>query len=316
MKYLQCLAATLTISCLAGFLLTDQAQARGHHAAVGVEIISDQRGKLRKYAVESRRGPMKKHYVIARDHEGYRIRLHNKTGERIGVVVAVDGRNIISGRKSHLKAGENMYILNPYQTAEYRGWRSSRNHVNRFFFTNMHNSYAAAWGDSGNVGIIAVAAFKERYQQIRQDNHNNERNRRNRRMSGSPGTGYGESEWSASRKVSFSPRKKPMLKEFIKYEYRSTLCRRGVIRCQPPAAVSLNNHGVDHYGMNDFAPSPIWLWNNFPPVQSERGRWTTPHRRAERASVRQKEQAKKKFRGEEIILDGEMAEPYPGWGKK
>lgn len=257
MKIKQYLAVTMVITLMC-FLLADQTLASGHHGGVDVEIVSDQRGELRKYNAGSNKRRIARNYVIARDHEEYRIRLRNRTGKRIGVVVAVDGRNIISGRKSHLKPRENMYILNPYQTAEYSGWRSSRNHVNRFFFTHMDNSYAAAWGDFSNVGIIAVAAFKERSQQIRQYNDNNRTsgNNRNRKMSDRPGTGYGDKEWSPSRKVSFLPRKNPMQKEFIKYEYRSTLCRRGVIRCQPHHPAIVPHPVPDQFGTTIFAPPP------------------------------------------------------------
>ncbi len=263
MKTIQYMAAAIAIP-LACFIFAEQAQASRNNAGVEVKIVSDQRGELRKFNAGSNKKQIRRNYVIARDQDEYRIRLRNKTGERIGVVVAVDGRNIISGSKSHLRPREKMYILNPYQTAEYSGWRSSRNHVNRFFFTQMNKSYAAAWGDSSRVGIIAVAAFKERYQQIQQYKNNdrssgttkNRKNSRNQRMSDRPGTGYGKSEWSPSRKVSFSPRKKPMLKEFIKYEYRSNLCRRGVIRCQPHQRFDIPDPAFDQFGGTNFAPPP------------------------------------------------------------
>ncbi len=323
MKTIQYLAATIAIP-LACFFFAEQAQAKRRNTGVEVEIVSDQRGELKKFKAGSNKKRIKRNYVIARDHEEYRIRLRNRTSERIGVVVAVDGRNIISGRKSHLKPKENMYILNPYQTAEYSGWRSSRNHVNRFFFTNMNNSYAAAWGDSSRAGIIAVAAFKERYQQIHQYKNNdrssgttrNRKNSRNQRMSDRPGTGYGESEWSPSKKVSFSPRKKPMLKEFIKYEYRSTLCRRGVIGCQPHHPAIDHGPGFDQFGGTIFAPPPPGRhWQNPHHERGERDHRHVDGRGAHRVPVRHKEHFKGKNRDMAFMHGREMAELNHKWGQ-
>ncbi len=63
------------------------------------------------------------------------IRITNSTGRRVGVVVAVDGRNIISGARSELEKGEPMYILDAWDTQEYSGWRANLSEVNEFYFT-------------------------------------------------------------------------------------------------------------------------------------------------------------------------------------
>jgi len=41
-----------------------------------------------------------------------RIEVKNRLNRRVGLVIAVDGRNIISGTKSWLRNNERMYILN------------------------------------------------------------------------------------------------------------------------------------------------------------------------------------------------------------
>ncbi len=41
----------------------------------------------------------------------------NKIPDRVGVVIDVDGRNIITGKRSNLKSTEAMYIVNAYETA-------------------------------------------------------------------------------------------------------------------------------------------------------------------------------------------------------
>ena len=60
-----------------------------------------------------------KQYLEAMRGENYGIVIHNMTPERIGVVIAVDGRNIISGKRSDLKNNEAMYIVSGYEQGEY-----------------------------------------------------------------------------------------------------------------------------------------------------------------------------------------------------
>jgi hypothetical protein len=47
----------------------------------------------------------------------------------------------------------------------------------------------------------------------------------------SAGTGYGREEYSPSTIVEFEPESHPIEKIFLKYEWRSTLCKKGIIRC-------------------------------------------------------------------------------------
>ena len=60
-----------------------------------------------------------------------------------------------------LRADERMYVLPPHESATYEGWRTERDTVNRFYFTEPGDSYAAAFGDRSAMGVIAVAAFRE-----------------------------------------------------------------------------------------------------------------------------------------------------------
>ena len=91
----------------------------------------------------------------------YSVQIRNRSNERIGVVIAVDGRNVISGDRSNLSPNERMYVLGPYQQESYEGWRTGKNRVNRFYFTDEGDSYAGAWDDYSAMGVIAVAAFRE-----------------------------------------------------------------------------------------------------------------------------------------------------------
>lgn len=89
----------------------------------------------------------------------YSVRLANTTGERVLVVLSVDGINAVTGQTADpSQAG---YVLEPWQTTEISGWRKSLDNVAQFVFTDLGDSYAARTGRPRNVGVIGVAAFRE-----------------------------------------------------------------------------------------------------------------------------------------------------------
>jgi hypothetical protein len=230
----------------------NQAVARGQYFAadaVRVEIIDNQGRPFPNYPASSRYSA-ERSYVEARRDAEYRIRITNRTGERIGLVIAVDGRNVISGAHSDLKATERMYVLNPHEQQEYSGWRTGRNEVHRFYFTTVDDSYADAWGDQSTLGIIAIAVFAERPQPVRIARRAERAEERaeeivggsrstadldgaykSRSQAAAPGTGFGDVERSPSKRVTFEPKRRPMVEYFLKYEWRRMLCKRGVVRC-------------------------------------------------------------------------------------
>lgn len=89
----------------------------------------------------------------------YAVRLTNTTGERVLVVLSVDGVNAVSGEDADpAQAG---YVLAPWQSTEIAGWRKSLDDVAQFYFTDLPDSYAARTGRPGNVGVIGIAVFRE-----------------------------------------------------------------------------------------------------------------------------------------------------------
>ena len=99
-------------------------------------------------------------YIEGQPGHRFSISLHNNTGERVLAVVSVDGVNAISGQTaSTSQAG---YVLEPWQQVDVRGWRKSYSDVAEFYFTDLPDSYAARTGRPQNVGVIGVAAFRER----------------------------------------------------------------------------------------------------------------------------------------------------------
>lgn len=156
---------TIAAVLIAVLMWVTGARAGSVGDAIAVRIVTDNGRNLPIYPVKLRSG-VKKVYAEAVKGDHYRIEVRNKLNRRVGVVVAVDGRNIISGDKSWLRNSERMYVLEAYESGEFSGWRSSNDRINRFYFTDVPDSYAAAFGDESAMGVISVAAFPElqRYQ--------------------------------------------------------------------------------------------------------------------------------------------------------
>ena len=242
---------------------------------VEISVTGDGGRSLREYPVRSSGSGVYKAYLEARRGQNYSVTVRNRTNERIGVVIAVDGRNIISGDRSNLRANERMYVLQPRQRESYSGWRTGKNRVNRFYFTDAGDSYASAWGDESAMGVIAVAAFREARQEesvqqpwTRQGpGHSDQRGLRRGPMasespaprsaqSAEPGTGYGEKDWSPSRRVEFDPEQRAFQQVFLKYAWRETLCRQGIAdncRDERPQRRPRNRFWDDDDG---YAPPP------------------------------------------------------------
>jgi hypothetical protein len=228
---------------LCGLLLSFSADAR-RIGGVGVEIVSDHGRALPEYRVEGRPGAdTYKAYIEATEGSRYGIRVTNDSDRKVGLVIAVDGRNIISGQRSELGNDERMYILEPRSSATYDGWRTARDRVHRFYFTQSGDSYAGAFGDDSAMGVIAVAVYPERVR--RPALTEGDRNGRGAAPGSAaaaaapaersePGTGYGEGKYDPSVVVHFESRETPSQRVFLKYEWRETLCAKGVIDpCRP-----------------------------------------------------------------------------------
>jgi hypothetical protein len=189
-----------------------------------------------------------KKYLEARKGENYGISIRNNTAERIGVVIAVDGRNIITGNKSFLKNNERMYVINAYGTAMLEGWRTDRDTVNRFYFTDKNDSYTVrTFNDASAMGVIAVAVFREKKRPvILYDEKVMKREKKapaapyepsagsklGDREGDSAGTGFGDEKYSPVVKVRFNPERFPSEKILVKYEWREVLCNKGLLKCR------------------------------------------------------------------------------------
>ena len=101
-------------------------------------------------------------YFEAECGRNYALAIRNRTGRRIGVLLAVDGINVVNGERSHLGRTEPMYVLDPYASATIRGWRTSLEHVRQFVFVDEQRSYANRTDQAnGDMGWIRILTFEE-----------------------------------------------------------------------------------------------------------------------------------------------------------
>lgn len=106
-------------------------------------------------------------YIEGQPGHRYALVLQNLTAERVLAVVSVDGVNAISGETAGSQ--QSGYVLAPWQRMEVRGWRKNLSEVAEFQFTSLGDSYAARTGRPGNVGVIGIAAFRERQREPQRD---------------------------------------------------------------------------------------------------------------------------------------------------
>jgi len=98
-------------------------------------------------------------WVAGRPGDRYALRLSNRSGGRVLVVLSVDGVNVVSGETA--STGQTGYVLGPWGSAEITGWRKGWSEAAAFYFTALPDSYASRTGRPDNVGVIGVAVFRE-----------------------------------------------------------------------------------------------------------------------------------------------------------
>jgi hypothetical protein len=251
---------TVTLIVL-GITLAACARASAQDRDVSVEVVGNSGASFEQFRVRQlpagNSSTGYRAYLKAERGAPYRIRISNRTPWRVGVVIAVDGRNIISGGRSDLARTEEMYIFGPWQTSEISGWRTSLTDVHEFFFTDFKDSYAQAFGDGSAKGVIAVAVYRERQMAMRMpegepdarvssgaaqatspapaaagelSSRSNEKAQRSRKDEAA-GTGFGDQRYEPTMRVAFEAEKRPSGRVILKYEWEETLCHKGIIDC-------------------------------------------------------------------------------------
>jgi hypothetical protein len=208
-----------------------------------------------------------RYYFEARAGRTYTLRVANRTHERLGALVVVDGLNAISGEReviAHDRPGR-MYVLGAWETVEVRGWRTSLDQIRQFTFVDERASYAARSGKANNrMGWVEVAVYRERHPvALAHPHRDGEYSARehagardeadaapapsakaeradgaNRgvaggvgggRAQGYPGTGWGQAAYDPAAVVRFEAADHPAERVTLRYEYASALRALGIL---------------------------------------------------------------------------------------
>lgn len=247
------------------------ALAVAHHAPVG-----DAPGSLVGVSVEVEGSPVPlyaapdgsgRYYLEARHGARYAVRLDNRSHERLGVVLTVDGLNVISGERASFLGRwlpsdpGRMYVLEPWDSTLVKGWRTSLEDVRRFTFVDEEGSYATRSGKANaKMGWIEVGVYRERPRPIRRYWHDEisggrperekdedapaeapEARSAPRRPSDGekaygapsppqsyPGTGWGSRAEDPAIVVDFRPERNPAERITLRYEYARALRALGI----------------------------------------------------------------------------------------
>lgn len=229
-------------------LMTGACSPLSARPLVDVSVVDRDTGEwLRQYP---HRGDT---WVAGTPGDRYGVRLINTTGERVLVVLSVDGINAVTGETaSPSQAG---YVLEPWESTEIAGWRKSLDDIAQFVFTDLGDSYAARTGRPRNVGVIGVAVFQEsrpRYYPIPAPSvtREGEYRRDEAKAASAPsasgmaqeqaadsvarqsmGTGHGQREWSPVGQTSFvRATRSPAQVSELRYDDNERLLAMGVIR--------------------------------------------------------------------------------------
>ena len=211
-------------------------------------------------------GSWNRHYFEAFKGRNYSVVVRNNTGRRVGVLIAVDGLNVVNGQTTRRENDEPMYVLGPYERAVIRGWRTSLDDIRRFVFVDEHRSYAERTGQAnGDLGWIRVLSFREHepWPNVKRyfdpNNQSPSEDDLGSRVDGdrapapsagreesraqiqkesqdgatgpttaNPGTGWGEHRTDRVREVDFQPVRRPTDHLVMRYEYASGLRALGI----------------------------------------------------------------------------------------
>jgi hypothetical protein len=236
-----------------------------------------------------------RYYLEAWRGARYVVRLANRTGERLGVLLTVDGLNAISGERAPTgRPPGRMYVLYPWDETVVQGWRTSLEDVRQFTFVDEERSYASRSGKaSGRLGWIEVEVYRERRSVARpwpywpapysppysEDAPREEGRRDEPEMKDDndakardgivgrgtapppasapsyPGTGWGPRAEDPVRVVSFDPEGAPAERVTLRYEYAAALRALGIL---PRSWWTRDRLRERERGQEGFARPPVY----------------------------------------------------------
>ncbi len=98
---------------------------------------------------------------VGESGQRYSIEVENLSNHRLEFVVTVDGLDVLTGQGGSFS--RRGYVLDPGESREIKGWRTSDKEVAAFKFGDVGDSYVnRTTGSAQNVGVIGTAVFAER----------------------------------------------------------------------------------------------------------------------------------------------------------
>ena len=201
-------------------------------------------------------------YVEAVKDREYALRLTNRTGERVGVAITVDGLNVISGTPDPgRRALPRMYVLDAGAEITVRGWRTSLDEVRRFTFVDEGRSYAARSNQArAKLGWIEIAVHREQRPRAADAPVARERDQRTESSGAAaprsyPGTGWGRPADDPAVLVDFEAQREPSERTTLRYEYAWGLRALGIDVRPWRSADRLRERDR---GESGFARPPAW----------------------------------------------------------
>jgi hypothetical protein len=259
--------STITLAAASVFAITFaafDAQASNQSGPYSVEIIMNGVAQpVYNHGSQS--------FIAGSYGSAYQIRVNNQSGRRIEAVIAVDGRDVVTGQPVQPRSHRG-YIIAPHSSTSVDGFRSSTASVATFRFATIPESYAWRTGTSWGIGTIRVWIFEERPQIMRHGPMlpQGAPSARSRAHGGSSaaeaapqamGTEYGEQRWSPVSYTTFvrsSSRASTTLG--VRYNSYEMLAAAGIISPTPYSPVYSPVYspcaGPYCYPTGQFAPPP------------------------------------------------------------
>lgn len=98
-------------------------------------------------------------WVVGRFGQSYGIKVSHLHAGRVEVISSVDGRNTLKNERADLTEVTGLIFRGTYT---FKGFREDDQEVSAFVFCEPDRSAAAQAGDPGNIGVIGIAAYREK----------------------------------------------------------------------------------------------------------------------------------------------------------
>lgn len=127
-------------------------------------------------------------FIEAKNGSEYEIKVGNNFWNRVLVVSAVDGLNVLTGEPASEQ--DSGYVISRCDSLKIKGFRYSDEKVGAFKFTSKNNGYSSEKGEGQNVGVIGLRIFSEKFKPATYYNSINQYNQNPYWSTPSTGTPY------------------------------------------------------------------------------------------------------------------------------